>query len=50
MKVPIVCRPFTRGDGMGMKYRKRSREKTAKLQKGDWNDKRFYREQLYACV
>ena len=28
---------------MGMKDRNRSREKTEKLQKGDWHDERFDR-------
>ena len=43
MKVPIVCRQFTRGNRAKMKTRKSSKEKTDKLQKGNWNDKRFDR-------
>ena len=44
MKVPIVCHRLARGNWIGMKDRKRSREKTEELHKGDWNDERFDRE------
>ena len=44
MKVLIGCRQFARSDWIGIKDRKRSREKTEKLQKGDWHDNRFDRE------
>ena len=44
MKVPIVYCQFARGDWARMKTRKIIKEKTDRLQRGDWNDKRFERE------
>ena len=43
MKIHIVSHQFARGNWMGMKVRKISRQKTERLQKGDWNDERFDR-------
>ena len=34
----------------GKKFLKMRGEKIEKLQKGAWDDERFDREQLYACV
>ena len=42
-KAHIVSHRFAKDNWIGMKDRNRSREKTEKLQKGDWYDKRFDR-------
>ena len=44
MKVQTVCCRLARCNWMLMKDRKKSKEKTKGLQKGNWNDKRFDRE------
>ena len=43
LKIHIVSHQFTKSDWMGMKVRKISKQKTDRLQKGYWNDKRFDR-------
>ena len=44
MKVPIVCHRLARGNWIGMKSRKSSKEKTEELQRGNWHSERFDRE------
>ena len=43
VKLPTVCYRFTRGNWMGMKARKIGSQKSDRLQKGVWNNKRFDR-------
>ena len=50
VSVSRVCYQFVIGDWAGMNTRKINKEKTDRLQKGDWHDKRFDRESLYPCV
>ena len=50
VKLHIVCRRFNKSYWMGVKDGKWSKEKTNRLQKGVWHNKRFDRGWLYACV
>ena len=44
VKVLIACCHLARGDWIGMKNKKSSKEKTEELQRGDWHNERFDRE------
>ena len=44
LKIQKMCCRLAKGDWIGMKDKKVSKEKNEELQRGDWNDERFDRE------